>query len=770
MIRHCALLVAAAFGLTTLAEAQLTGPVTPPPAVAAVAAAPSESLPVFDGPPAPVAPSTMTRDEMGRATVRAVRLAEPLEIDGRLTEPVYASVSPFGGFIQIEPKPGEEATEKTEIWVTFDRTRVYVSGRMWDSDPEHIIATELRRDNTTIYQGNDILAFALDPFYDRRNSFLFITTPAGARMEGQTSNERQYSGDWNPVWEVKAGRFDKGWTFEAAIPFKSLRYRQGGQLWGFNAMRVKRSKNEISFLTKLPPARGQLAMQQMSLAATLVGLEPPSNSRPLDLKPYVTSSLSSDVNARPRPTSNKGDANVGLDAKYSLTEGLTGDFTVNTDFAQVEADEQQVNLTRFSLFFPEKRDFFLENQGTFVFGGVSVGGQGSDAPVLFYSRRVGLNSGRIVPLRAGGRVTGRAGKYSIGVLDIQTGDDVFSGTRPTNFSVVRLKRDILRRSAVGLLATGRSIAASGSGQAMTYGVDGTFGFFQNLVINTYWARTRTDGIRGDDRSYLGQLDYTADRYTVQLERLAIGDNFTPEVGFVRRDDMRKSNALFKFTPRLQGSRTIRKLSYQGQVNYVENGKGRLESREQSLEFGINFLNGDVLAVEGTRSYEYLPRPFAIAPGVTLPVAGYGFENLRVNYNMSQQRPRAANITLEHGTFYNGHKTTMTFARGRAQITSRLSMEPTYSFNKVSLVQGRFTTHLTGSRLTYAMTPLMFASALVQYSSSADTVSVNARLRWEYQPGSELFVVYNEERDTLRPSVPGMLNRALIVKVNRLFRF
>ncbi len=764
-----ALLAAAGVGWATVADAQ-TAPPSPAP-VAATVAASMVPVPAFDGPAAPVAPATINRDAEGRATVRAVRLTSPLQIDGKLTEPIYQTLAPINGFIQIEPTPGAEANEKSEIWITFDKDRLYLSARLYDTDPEGIVATELRRDNTTIYNGNDLIGFALDTFYDRRSSFTFFTTPAGARMEGQTSNERQWNGDWNPVWDVKVGRFDGGWSVEAAVPFKSLRYRPGeGQVWGFNAIRAKRSTNEISFLTKLPPARGINAFQQMSLAATLIGLEPPSSSRPLDLKPYVTSSLSSDVNARPTPTSNVRDANVGFDAKYSLTEGLTGDFTANTDFAQVEADEQQVNLTRFSLFFPEKRDFFLENQGTFVFGGVSVGGQGSDAPVLFYSRRIGLNAGRIVPLRAGGRVTGRAGKYSVGVLDIHTGDEEFSGTRSTNFSVVRLKRDILRRSAVGLLASGRSIAASGSGRGMTYGVDGTFWFFQNLVVNTYWARTQTDGIGGDDRSYLGQIDYTADRYTVQLEHLAIGDNFTPEVGFVRRDDMRKSNALFKFTPRLQGSRTIRKLSYQGQVNYVENGKGRLESREQSLEFGINFMNGDILAVKGARNYEYLPRPFAIAPGVTLPVAEYGFENLRLNYNMSQQRPWAANITLEHGTFYNGHKTTMTFARGRAQLSSRLSLEPTYSFNTVSLTEGRFTTHLAGSRITYAMTPLMFASALVQYNSSADIVSVNARLRWEYQPGSELFVVYNEERDTLRPSVSGMLNRALIVKINRLFRF
>jgi hypothetical protein len=745
-----------------------------PVLVAAFAgASAAQGLPPYDGPPPPAAPSTIARDEAGRTTVRAVRVATPPDVDGKLTEAIYETVAPMGGFVQIEPTPGQASTEKTEMWVLFDNDRLYLAGRMWDSDPEHIVATELRRDNTAIFNGNDMVGFAFDTFYDRRSSFTFITTPAGARMEGQTSNERQWNGDWNPVWNVKVGRFDGGWTMEAEVPFKSIRYRPGTeQLWGFQGMRVKRSKGEISFLTKMPPGRGQQAFQQMSMAATMVGIEPPPSSRPLDLKPYVTSSLQSDARAKPTAISNSPDANIGIDAKYSITQGITGDLTINTDFAQVEADEQQVNLTRFSLFFPEKRDFFLENQGTFVFGGVAVGGNGGggDAPALFYSRRIGLNGGRIVPLRAGGRLTGRAGKYSVGVLDIQTGEDSLSRTPSTNFSVVRLKRDLFSRSSVGVIATGRSVALNGTGRNIAYGIDGTFGLSQNLLVNTYWARTDSDGVRGDDQSYRAQLDYTADRYTLQLEQLGIGDNFNPQIGFVRRDNIQRSSALFKFSPRLAKSQSIRKLNYQGALVYTENGDGRLESREQSAEFSVNFLNNDAFTVEATRSFEYLPQPFAISPGITLPIGGYTFADIRVNYNQSQQRSLGANMTFNYGTFYNGHKTTLTIARGRAQLTPRLSLEPTYSFNKVSLAQGNFSTHLTGTRMTFAMTPLMFASALVQHSSSTNTVSVNARLRWEYQPGSELFVVFNEERNTMTPGYPDMLNRAFIVKVNRLFRF
>jgi hypothetical protein len=398
----------------------------------------------------------------------------------------------------------------------------------------------------------------------------------------------------------------------------------------------------------------------------------------------------------------------------------------------------------------------------------------SDAPILFYSRRIGLNQGRVTPLEVGGRVTGQAGRYGIGLLNIQAGDDGNSlrpATTPaTNFSVVRLRRDIFRKSAVGLMASRRSVSQTGGPAGYAYGVDSTLSFYDNFIINSYWARTEAEGTGRDNTSYRTQLDYTGDRYGVQVERLAVGDDFSPESGFVRRDNMRRSFGQFRFSPRLPRSRTIRKLSYTGSLAYVTGGDGRLESREQSAEFAIEFLNADRFGVTYLGQYEFLRVPFQIAPQVRLPVGGYPFDTLRVNYNMGQQRSLGANLTLERGTFYNGRKTTLTVARGRIKVSDRIAAEPTYSVNRVSLVQGDFTTHLAGARLTLATTNLSFTSALIQYSSASNTVSANVRLRWEYQPGSEFFVVYNEERDTLSRGFPGLNNRALIVKVNRLFRY
>ena len=753
-------------------------------ALCAAAAAPAAAQSVdvsADAPAAPIAPDVITRDDDGRATIRAVRVTQPLRIDGALDEALYRDERPISDFIQVEPDGGQAATERTETWVAFDEDFVYVAFKVWDSRMDALIATEMRRDSTTSWQGNDLVSFIFDTFYDRRTAFTFTMNPLGGRSDGTMVNN-QYSSDWNPVWETKTGRFEGGWTVEAAVPFKSLRYQRGTtQIWGFNAMRVKRSKNEISTLTRVPPARGQSGFQYPQFAATLVGIVAPPSGANLDVKPYAISSLTTERVATPQ-RSNDPEAEAGLDVKYAVTQGLVADLTVNTDFAQVEADEQQINLTRFNLFFPEKRDFFLENQGTFAFGGVAVNSIGGNfnggfigssgaAPILFYSRRIGLHRDRQVPLNVGGRLTGRAGAYSIGVLNIQTGDkEEELGAPATNFSVVRVKRDILRRSSIGLLFTNRSESTIGTGGNRSYGIDGTFGFYENLWFNTYWAQTATDGLSArDNASYRGQLDYTGDRYTVQVERLKIGDNFNPEIGFVRRDDMRRDYARFKFSPRPGSRSAIRKYVYDAAIEYIENGAGRLESRERAAEFALEFQSSDRLSLNYTNSFEFLTRPFPIGP-LVLPAGGtYQFDTFRVGYNIGQQRRAAANLTAEFGTFYSGHKTTLSAARGRVPITNQLSVEPTYSFNRVTLDEGEFTTHLAGSRVTYSMTPLMFVSALMQYNSGIDAVSTNARFRWEYRPGSELFVVYNEERNTLTRTFPGLNNRAFIVKINRLFR-
>jgi hypothetical protein len=711
-------------------------------------------------------------------------LTAPIRIDGQFDEPEYTSVPAISDFIQTEPNEGAPATEKTEFWIFFDRDNVYVSIRCWESQPERMLVNEMRRDSLSNLLANEHVSFMFDTFYDKRVSIAFGINPIGGRWDGQsTSGAGQYTGDWNPIWNFANGRFPGGWTVEAAIPFKSLRYRPGrAQIWGFNIRRGDRWKNEMSYVIRIPNSVGNRALQEPSFGATLVGIEAPPGSRNLEIKPYVIGNAITDLTASPRVT-NKIGRDWGTDLKYGLTQNMTADFTYNTDFAQVEADEQQVNLTRFSLFFPEKRDFFLENQGIFAFGGTSLQ-TGGDTPILFYSRQIGLQAGsqgvRVVPIQGGGRLTGRVGRFSIGLLDIQSDVEPVSRIPATNFSTGRIKRDILRRSSLGVIYTRRSIAQNGIGMNEAYGVDGTFGFFNNLNIRTYWAQTlppkplateSVDPARPNDKtSYRAQLDYAGDRYGLQMEHLLVGDAFNPELGFVRRRDMRRSFALVRFSPRPRSIKSVRRFSWTTQGTYIEDLSRRPETRTVDTEFAVEFQNGDRFAAGYVHEYEFLPRPFRVAPTVTLPVGGYEYDTGQIGYNFGQQRRLAGNVLAEYGTFYDGRRAAISVSRGRLSITPRLSIEPSFSVNSVDLPAGSFTSTLAASRVTYTVTPFMFVSTLMQYNSATHAVSTNARLRWEYRPGSELFVVYNDERDTDVPRFPGLLNRAVIIKANRLLRF
>ena len=756
----------------TLAPA-LSGPAQAQSGQAPSAASGADLPVVIQGPPPPEPPAVAARDAAGRMTIRAVRLDAPLDIDGTLDEPFYRDVPALSDFVQVEPIEGAPATEQTDVWLAFDDDNLYISGRCWDSAPEsRWVANELRRDSFNIGQ-NEYIDIVIDTFYDRRNAVNLTVNPLGGRMDGQITDERDYSADWNPIWSVRAGRFDQGWTFESAIPFKSLSYRAGrAQVWGFNVTRKVRWKNELSSLVPLPISRG---IMLISAAATVVGIEAPGDGgRTLEFKPYAIADVTTDRRAVPA-VSNDLHAEAGLDVKYGLTQNLVADLTVNTDFAQVEVDEQQVNLTRFGLFYPEKREFFIENQGVFAFGGAATGVFGdasANVPILFYSRRIGLEERGAasveVPIDAGARMTGRLGPFSVGALNIRTGDQPAAGAVATNFTVLRLKRDLLRRSSIGALVARRSVARRGPGANATYGLDGTFSFHDDLNVNTYWARTATGGM-DDEISYRGQLDYAGDRYGVQVERLAVGRGFNPEIGFLRRDDFERSFAALRFSPRPLSIEAIRKLTWDAHLDHIADRAGLLETREQLGHFGIEFESSDMFDVTWTRSYEFLKEPFEIAPAVVLPVDGYDFEQVEVMLTLGQQRAFTGALAVAHGSFYSGDKTSISLSRGRQEVTPRLSLEPSLSFNWIDLPQGRFSTELVTARATYTLSPLMFVSALVQYNSSTASLGANVRLRWEYHPGSELFVVYNEARDTLRPGRPELQDRALIVKFNRLFR-
>ena len=684
----------------------------------------------------------------------------------------------------VVPKDGAPATERTEAWILFDRTAMYVSARCWDSGgPDAWVANDLRRDSNQLRE-NDSFGVMFDTFHDRRNAFVFYTNPIGAVADQTFTDEGNPNRDWNQVWEVRTGRFDGGWTVEMAIPFKSLRYTSGaGQTWGVQLRRGIRRKNEWAHLTRLSAAvGGPQAWFRVSGGATLVGLDLPPASKNIELKPYGISRVTTDRLATP-PVDHAPDAAIGFDAKYGINANMTADFTYNTDFAQVEIDEQQVNLTRFNLFFPEKREFFLEGRGLFDFarGGTAAGafgqpgGPNNNQPYLFYSRRIGLNRGRVIPIDAGGRLTGKVGKYGVGIMNIQTGDEAASLTEPTNFSVVRVKRDILGRSSIGAMLTNRSKSAAAPGSNQGYGLDAAFQFYQNVAFAGYYARTDTSGLKGDDDSYQGQFDYAADRYGAHLEYLKVGDHFNPEVGFVARQNFKRTYATARFSPRPASMKAVRKFTYQGNFDNFENGAGALETRLETGFLSAELENSDVFSVHVTRDFELLQKPVGIL-GVTMPRGAYEFTGTQVAYAFGAQRGVSGTLAVQAGHFYNGTLTSIAFSAARVSILKQFSLEPTISINHVETPAADVTTKLYRTRADYAFTPLMFVSALLQYSSSDRAYSNNLRFRWEYRPGSELFVVYTDERDLTDPrlalptQVPGLKNRTFVVKINRLLRF
>ena len=707
-------------------------------------------------------------------TVRAYRTGQPIRIDGRLDEEIYKATPAITNFVQQEPDEFKPATEKTEAWIFFDDDNVYISARNWETHPERRVANEMRRDTGQLRQ-NDTFGVLFDTFHDKRNGYIFYANAIGGLADSQVTDEGPPNADWNTVWDVRTGNFDGGWMIEMAIPFKSLRYQPGtDQVWGVNLRRVVRWKNEWSYLAQVPRAlttfRGLL---KVSSAGNLEGLQVPSGSANLEVKPFVLAGLSTDNTIVPRLDDSRT-GRIGGDLKYGITQNITADLTVNTDFAQVEVDEQQVNLTRFNLFFPEKRDFFLEGLGTFAFAGRASAGLGAgfgDAPYLFFSRRIGLDQSRVIPIVAGGRATGKAGKFTFGAINVQTDDDDAAKIAAANFTVLRAKRDILRRSSIGGMFTHRTATPGRTGANDGYGVDASLSFYQNVRFDAYLAATKTEGRDGDNLSYRGLFDYVGDKYGVQVERLVVEPNFLPEVGFVRRTDMRRNYGLLRYSPRPRNVPNLRRLSTQASVNYLTNNHDRLDTRELSGRVEAEFTNSDLFSVLHTNSFERLVRPFAIATGVTLPVGTYDFHTTRIGYIGGQQRRYSGEIVYEFGPFYNGDRRSIAINTARLQVTPQVSLEPSFSINWVDLVQGSFTAKVARTRATYTITPRMFVSGIVQYNSAGTSFGSNVRFRWEYRPGSELFVVYTDDYNTdeLRPDVTALRNRAWVIKFNRLFR-
>ena len=690
--------------------------------------------------------------EREQREVFAYRTNSPIVLDAVLDEPAWADAEPATDFIQREPFEGEPATEKTEIRVLYDDEAIYFGATMYDPEPEKLIINSLRQDFSM--SEDDGVSFYLDTFNDDRNSYAFFINPAGAKRELQSVDEgRDQNLPWEDVWEVKTRIAEEGWYAEVRIPFKSLRFPDSEeQLWGINFQRRVRRRNEQAFWSLMPR---RFISFNVSYAGDLLGLEGVHPGRNFKFKPFAIGELR-DFSGDDLDST--GD--VGLDLKYSLSSGLTLDATLNTDFSQVEVDEQQINLTRFSLFFPEKRDFFLENAGIFAFGSTGQRNAPQDV-ILFFSRRIGLSSqGQPLPILGGARLTGRLGKWGLGLFNMQTRD---SDSDPANnFTVLRIKRNILSNSELGALFVNRDSNLSGD-YNRTFGLDANFRFWDNFRIASFLAATRTPGVDQGDLAGRIWVEWKTNLWEARTGYLDIGENFNAEVGFVPRRDIRKSDSSFGWRPRPRSISWIREFFPNVQLQYFNDQEGRLVTRTTDLKFQIILEDGGGFEIGQSLRFERLDEPFSIRRNVQIAPGDYHFNHWFAQFNSNPSAAVSGRIKYESGDFFDGT---------RKGLQLRLDLKPHYRFtasgqfrwDRLKLSQGTFSSRLVSTRLEYSFSTQMFLSAFLQYNSDLREVSTNLRFNLIHRPLSDIFVVYNEQRDTFGPH---LLDKSLTLKYTHL---
>jgi hypothetical protein len=688
--------------------------------------------------------------------VSAVRIAEEITLDGRLEEPAWKLARPAADFIQNTPRPGEPARHQTEVRFLYDDTNLYVGVTCFQSPDAPIVVNDLVQDFN--FGQSDALNLILDTLHDRRSGFMFMTNPGGARRDGQTSNDGQSGNiDWDGVWDVKVSRFEGGWIAEFEIPFKTLRFASApSQEWGFNMTRAVRRANEQSNWAPVPI---RFSATRVSLAGTLRGLNNIRQGRNINVKPFIvagsTQVRTGDLMETTRSLGRVKDYDGGADAKFSLTPSLTLDATFRTDFAQVEADQQQVNLTRFNLFFPEKRDFFLENSGTFAFG---PGGN----LVPFFSRRVGLSAaGTPIPIVGGGRVSGQVGKYDVGFLAMKTEDQ--GATPSNNYVVGRVKRNLLSSSWVGALMTSRNSSTADFNRV--YGADAHFQFYQRLEFDSYLLRSDTPGLSGRDMAKRFQTAWRDDEFSASAQYNEVQTNFNPEVGFIRRRDNSQYQGDVSWQPQLQNSDLVRNLNFATSVDYYRGGTGGIETRAQEATMGIEFESSANASFTVTNTFDRLLSADSIQ-GISLAPGDYEYLGYSLGARSNNTRRISGNGSVNWGEFWDG--TRRSFSGGLSvKPDHHLNVSLSYARNNLRLLNGTSNSHLFGTRVVYGFSPRSFFNAFLQYNSATREVSTNIRFNLMYKPLSDLYVVYNDRRDT---TLGQPMERAIIMKVTRLLTF
>ena len=698
------------------------------------------------------APTTLTREERIRALeerpweIWAARVeAAAVQVDGRLDDAAWETAEVISEFYQRSTRDVVEASERTEIRVLYDDRFLYIGVWAWDSEPDKMEIKAIFRDEGS---PGDVMNIVIDAYHAHRNAIQFSTNANGVMHDwlqtGETASTRD--DNFQTVWNSQGRRLPNGYEIELAIPFTSLRFeaRPSGEevVFGIGFRRNIPRKNEQAIWPYVSPDSDWQRPAEYGHIRGLVDVRPGRN---LEVRPYVlggtTRNFTQALTDRRRET--------GVDVKWGVTPALTADFSVNTDFAQEEADVQQVNITRFSLFFPEKRQFFLEGQQAFEFGNPRQ-------VELAFTRRIGLSpAGQPVPIRVGARLSGRHGRTSLGLMNIQTGDA--SALPAQNFSVVRLKRDLLARSSVGAIVTN----VQGGGRVnRVYGADASFYLRRVWFVEGWLTGMDETGTARSGAGY-GRFTYNSDRVGVAYTLLSVGRAFRPGVGFVRRPDSRQHSSLVRFSPR-PVSDLIRQLHFTGRLEYITNQRNVLETRARVAVFQVQFETGHTATLTGTNRQESIASPFRLRSDLVIPPGVYAFNTLEARLQTPPLRHLILRANYATGGFWNGDRDELTTSVVY-RMSTHLRLTGNYSINRVVLPAGRWTSHLVS---TAAMVPFhanMAILSLFQYNRDTRQFSSNIRFHWIPKPRSDFFIVYNE-LDTDYPQF-APVNRSIAVKMN-----
>jgi Domain of unknown function (DUF5916)/Carbohydrate family 9 binding domain-like len=724
-----------------------------------------------DGGVATALPTTIS--DADRLSVPAISVAPPPNIDGVLDDPVWTTNTPLTGFIQSEPDEGQPATERTSVWVAYDENNLYVAAHMYDSDPSGIVVSEIRKDFRADNQ--DTFEVILDTFGDRRNGYHFATNPAGARADEQITNEgRETNTSWDAPWKASAHRTSDGWTAEMVIPFSAVRSVGGDEMsWGINFSRRIRRKNEVVFWAPIPRA---YTITRLSLAGNLTDLREVRRGRDIRLTPYLLGRTVRETGG----TAFDQDVQAGVDAKFGVTNGLTLDATVNPDFAQVEVDVQQVNLTQFNQFFPEKRDFFLENSGIFYIGDtprnrrVAQAPQGDEDLLVFFSRRIGLSSdGRPLPISAGVRLTGQEGEFQVGALGAVTREQF--GFPGENFGVFRLRRNLFSNSDVGALFMTRLVAGNTSLYNHVYGVDANIRLPAGIDWSSFVLNSEAPGVTGPRYAFQTSINREANFTHLKVGLLSIGNNFRDDLGFIRRPGIRKWSLDTGIRPRPPALRAIgiREMHPHVGWNYITDQSGEELAKRLHTGYSVFFNNGGFTELSWNPVTETLVEPFEIHPDVDpIPVGQYDWTEWMLRYNSDPSKPVTVELTGILGTLWNGTQQTIRATanvRPIYKFTTSLGLSRTHgTLTSAGNQEESFVRAIWTGRLNYSFTTNMYLDALVQYLADTGLLNVNIRFNFIHHALSNLYVVYNEQRFTTDELIaPG---RSLIVKFTQMFGF